>query len=85
MVRSLLATCLNGVLPSPLVVAIALQLSLDLLFQDKLLKTVVANYVLWPAAHFINFKFVPGQHRILYNNCVSVSSSALCCVHAPLC
>ena len=41
--------------------------------QDKLVRTVVANYVLWPAAHFINFKFVPGEHRILYNNCVSVS------------
>ncbi|KAL3138333.1 hypothetical protein ABBQ32_006139 [Trebouxia sp. C0010 RCD-2024] len=40
--------------------------------QDKLVRTVVANYVLWPAAHFINFKFVPGEHRILYNNCVSV-------------
>ncbi len=41
--------------------------------QDKLVKTVVANYILWPAAHFINFRFVPNQHRILYNNCVSVS------------
>lgn len=50
--------------------------------QDKLVKTVVANYVLWPAAHFINFRFVPNQHRILYNNCVSVSSAALC--HNPL-
>lgn len=44
--------------------------------QDKLVKTVVANYVLWPGAHFINFKFVPSQHRILYNNCVSVIWSA---------
>ena len=42
--------------------------------QDKLIKTVVANYILWPGAHFINFKFVPTQHRILYNNCVSVST-----------
>ena len=40
--------------------------------QDKLVKTVVANYILWPGAHFINFKFVPTEHRILYNNCVSV-------------
>lgn len=32
----------------------------------------MANYVLWPAAHFINFRFVPTEHRILYNNCVSV-------------
>ena len=36
------------------------------------MKTVVANYILWPGAHFINFKFVPTEHRILYNNCVSV-------------
>ena len=34
--------------------------------------TIVANYVLWPAAHFVNFRFVPTEHRILYNNCVSV-------------
>jgi protein Mpv17 len=41
--------------------------------QDKLVRTVVANYVLWPAAHYINFKYVPGEQRILYNNCVSVA------------
>jgi protein Mpv17 len=40
--------------------------------QDKLVKTVAANYVIWPAAHFINFRFVPTEHRILYNNCVSI-------------
>ena len=53
--------------------------------QDKLVRTVVANYVLWPAAHFINFKFVPGQHRVLYNNCVSVSMffSNTCVSAAP--
>lgn len=45
--------------------------------QDKLVKTVVANYVLWPGAHFINFKFVPSQHRILYNNCVSVRPASV--------
>ena len=33
--------------------------------QDKLVKTIVANYVLWPGAHFINFRFVPSEHRIL--------------------
>lgn len=41
--------------------------------QEKLVKTVVANYILWPVAHFINFRFVPSQHRILYNNLVAVS------------
>eukprot|EP00884_Botryococcus_braunii_P003689 jgi/Botrbrau1/13320/Bobra.0315s0017.1 len=40
--------------------------------QEKLVKTVVANYILWPVAHFINFRFVPSQHRILYNNLVAV-------------
>ena len=40
--------------------------------QAKLVPTIVANYVLWPAAHFVNFRFVPTEHRILYNNCVSV-------------
>lgn len=58
---------------------------LSLTVQDKLVRTVVANYVLWPAAHFINFKFVPGQHRVLYNNCVSVSmfSRNTCVSAAP--
>jgi len=42
--------------------------------------TIVANYVLWPAAHFVNFRFVPTEHRILYNNCVSVR-----CNFAPCC
>lgn len=27
------------------------------MLQDKLIKTVVANYVVWPAAHFINFRW----------------------------
>ncbi|DBA99949.1 TPA: hypothetical protein ACH3X1_013826 [Trebouxia sp. C0004] len=54
--------------------------------QDKLVRTVVANYVLWPAAHFINFKFVPGQHRVLYNNCVSIVWTLYlsCLAHAPV-
>ena len=43
--------------------------------QDKLIKTVAANYLLWPAAHIINFRFVPTEHRILYNNLVSVRLS----------
>ncbi|BDA48127.1 probable protein SYM1 [Coccomyxa sp. Obi] len=53
--------------------------------QAKLVQTVVANYVLWPAAHFINFKFVPTQHRILYNNVVSIFWNAFLSTlsHAP--
>lgn len=35
------------------------------MLQDKLIKTIVANYILWPGAHFINFRFVPSEHRIL--------------------
>ena len=31
--------------------------------QSKVVATVVANYCLWPAAHYINFKFVPSEHR----------------------
>lgn len=44
--------------------------------EDKLVKTIVANYILWPAAHFINFRFVPSEQRIAYNNVVSVAWNA---------
>ena len=40
--------------------------------QDKLIPTLAASYTLWPAAHAINFKFVPSSQRILYTNVVSV-------------
>ncbi|KAK9832477.1 hypothetical protein WJX81_000068 [Elliptochloris bilobata] len=40
--------------------------------QSKLIQTVAANYVLWPFAHFVNFRFIPNEHRILYNNVVSI-------------
>lgn len=45
--------------------------------KEKLLPTLVASYTLWPAAHSINFKFVPSSQRILYTNIVSVSSAPL--------
>ena len=38
---------------------------------------MAANYVIWPAAHFINFRFVPSEQRILYNNVVSVCLSPI--------
>ena len=41
--------------------------------KEKFVPTVIASYTLWPAAHAINFKFVPSQQRILYTNVVSVS------------
>ncbi|PRP77002.1 hypothetical protein PROFUN_14691 [Planoprotostelium fungivorum] len=33
--------------------------------------TMKANWVLWPAANFINFKFISPQHRLLYVSCIS--------------
>lgn len=42
--------------------------------QAKLIKTLLANYALWPLAHIINFKFIPSSQRILYINCVQVRS-----------
>jgi hypothetical protein len=44
---------------------------------------VAANYVLWPFAHFVNFRFVPNEHRILYNNVVAVRSP--CSLAAEAC
>jgi protein Mpv17 len=35
-------------------------------------QALVANYCLWPAANFINFRYVPLQHRILYVSGVSL-------------
>jgi hypothetical protein len=40
--------------------------------QDKTLATVAANYVIWPAAHVISFKYVPSSQRILYNNTIAI-------------
>lgn len=40
--------------------------------QAKFLPTLAANYMIWPLAHLINFKYVPSQYRILYNNVVCI-------------
>eukprot|EP00892_Ulva_mutabilis_P008479 jgi/Ulvmu1/6002/UM026_0128.1 len=40
--------------------------------QTKVLPTVAANYVIWPAAHVISFKYVPSHQRILYNNVIAI-------------
>lgn len=40
---------------------------------DKWGPTMALNYVLWPAANIVNFKYVPPEQRILYCNCVAVS------------
>lgn len=40
--------------------------------QTKVIPTVAANYVIWPAAHVISFKYVPSHQRILYNNAIAI-------------
>lgn len=40
--------------------------------QEKLFQTAVTNYLLWPLAHCINFKYVPARFRSLFNNYVLV-------------
>ncbi|GLC47787.1 hypothetical protein PLESTB_000025700 [Pleodorina starrii] len=44
---------------------------------SKWAPTMALNYVLWPAANIINFKFVPPEQRILYVNCVALFWSAV--------
>jgi protein Mpv17 len=40
--------------------------------KEKFKPTLMANYVLWPAANLINFAFVPPAQRILYCNVVYI-------------
>ena len=42
--------------------------------KEKFKPTLMANYLLWPAANLINFAFVPPSQRILYCNVVYVSA-----------
>ena len=44
--------------------------------RTKLGPMLLANYALWPAAHLINFRFVPPAQRILYINAVQILWSA---------
>lgn len=41
--------------------------------KEKFKPTLMANYMLWPAANLINFAFCPPSQRILYCNVVYVS------------
>lgn len=41
--------------------------------QTKYFSTLLANYMVWPAAHTINFAFVPTDYRLLYNNAVAIA------------
>ncbi|PRW57029.1 hypothetical protein C2E21_4128 [Chlorella sorokiniana] len=40
--------------------------------ETKLWPVLAANYALWPIAHLINFKYVPTDWRILFNNVVAL-------------
>ncbi|KIY95774.1 Protein SYM1 [Monoraphidium neglectum] len=43
----------------------------------KFWPTLAANWAIWPAAHIVNFRFVPSQFRIAYNNVVAIGWLAL--------
>ena len=34
--------------------------------------TLLANYLIWPFAHYVSFRWVATDYRILYNNGISV-------------
>jgi protein Mpv17 len=40
--------------------------------RTKLKPTLLANYMVWPAAHLINFSLVPLDLRILYVNVIAI-------------
>lgn len=41
--------------------------------QAKVVPILIANFSLWPLVHLINFRYVPPEQRILFNNCVAVA------------
>jgi protein Mpv17 len=43
--------------------------------KSKYVHTLIAGWKLWPAAHMVNFMFIPPQHRVLYTNFVSVAGT----------
>eukprot|EP00210_Caulerpa_lentillifera_P009496 g9056.t1 len=43
--------------------------------RNKFFPSLMASYRLWPAAHLINFAFVPSGFRILYINMITVAWS----------
>lgn len=43
--------------------------------KSKYVNTLVAGWKLWPAAHMVNFLFIPPQHRVLYTNMISVAGT----------
>lgn len=41
--------------------------------QAKLVPIMLANFTVWPLAHLVNFRFVPPEQRILFNNVVAIA------------
>jgi len=41
-------------------------------WKDNFLPAMKYNYIIWPTAAFINYKFIPTQHRILYISTVGL-------------
>jgi hypothetical protein len=41
--------------------------------QAKLFSVMLANFSVWPLAHLFNFRFVPPEQRILFNNVVAIA------------
>eukprot|EP00276_Gloeochaete_wittrockiana_P000987 CAMPEP_0184673498 /NCGR_PEP_ID=MMETSP0308-20130426/86704_1 /TAXON_ID=38269 /ORGANISM="Gloeochaete witrockiana, Strain SAG 46.84" /LENGTH=220 /DNA_ID=CAMNT_0027120995 /DNA_START=135 /DNA_END=797 /DNA_ORIENTATION=+ len=39
-------------------------------------KAIKASWKVWPLATFVNFRFVPPQLQVLYNNCIAVGWNA---------
>jgi protein Mpv17 len=39
---------------------------------QNFLEAMKFNYILWPAAAFINYRFIPIQHRIAYISIISL-------------
>lgn len=47
--------------------------------REKFVKTILAGYCVWPAVHVVNFRFVPGELRVLFVNCVQVLWNIVLC------
>jgi hypothetical protein len=62
---------LDKVLKSCVAVWLSMQAVTEM--KEKFRPTLMANYVLWPAANLVNFAFVPPSQRILYCNVIYVS------------
>lgn len=49
------------------------------IIREKLVKTMLFGYCVWPAAHVINFRYVPSDLRVLYINCVQMLWNTVLC------